>query len=181
MKDKALVEIALYAALIAALGLIPPIPFLSGIPITAQTLGIMLAGIMLGPWRAFVSMALFVLLVAIGMPLLAGGRGGLGVFSGATVGFVIGFPFSAMAVGAFALMFKKLPLVVAVTLASILGGIVVQYMFGIIGFSLMTGKSLLMSTAIMWVYIPGDLVKVVLTAVIVRAVYHSRATAIATR
>ena len=41
MKDQALVQMALYAALVAALGLIPPVPFVTGIPITAQTLGVM--------------------------------------------------------------------------------------------------------------------------------------------
>ena len=181
MKDKTLVEIALYAALMAALGLIPPIPFLSGIPITAQTLGVMLAGIMLGPVRAFLSLALFVLMVAVGLPLLAGGRGGLGVFSSPTVGFVIGFPFSAFAVGLIALALKKLPLMPAVIIASALGGIVIQYLFGIIGFSLITGKDLLTSAKIMWVYIPGDMVKVVLTGLIVQAVSRSKVAKIVTR
>lgn len=81
-QDKSLVQIALYAALIAAMGLIPPIPFVTGIPITVQTLGVMLAGVMLGPWRGALSMALFIFVVALGAPLLSGGRGGLGVFYG---------------------------------------------------------------------------------------------------
>ena len=46
-------QVALFAALLAVLGLIPKIDLPFGVPITAQSLGIMLAGALLGPWRGF--------------------------------------------------------------------------------------------------------------------------------
>ena len=75
-------------------GLVPPvaIAFLGGVPITAQTLGVMLAGVMLGPIRGALAVLLFLFLVALGLPFLSGGRGGLGVFMGPSVGFLIGNP-----------------------------------------------------------------------------------------
>ncbi len=179
--EKTLVEIALYAAVTAALGLIPPIPFLSGVPITAQTLGVMLAGVMLGPLRGFSSMTLFLLAVALGAPLLAGGRGGLGVFAGPTAGFALGFPFAAMATGWTAWQLRRLPFIPAMLIAALSGGIIVEYLFGITGFMLVTGKELLTSAGIMLVYIPGDLVKVGLTAVIAREIYRAMPAAIRTR
>ncbi|GGX66548.1 biotin transporter BioY [Saccharospirillum salsuginis] len=181
MKDKSLVQIALYAALIAALGLIPPVPFLTGIPITAQTLGVMLAGVMLGPWRGFLSMALFIFVVALGAPLLSGGRGGLGVFVGPTAGFAIGFPFAAFATGWVAERLKRLPVFAAALIGSIVGGILLLYVFGITGFKLVTGNDWLRSTQIMAVYIPGDLVKTVITAIVAQAVYKGMPSAVATR
>ena len=74
---------SVFAALAAVLGLTPAInvPGIS-VPITAQTLGVMIAGLMLVPIEAFLSVALFVGLVATGLPLLSGGRGGLSVFTG---------------------------------------------------------------------------------------------------
>ena len=101
MADRSLVLIAFYAALIAALGLVPPvqIAFLGGVPITAQSLGVMLAGVMLGPVRGTLAVLLFLLIVALGAPFLSGGRGGLGVFAGPTIGFLIGWPIGAFVTG----------------------------------------------------------------------------------
>ena len=84
--------IALFAALIAALGLVPKFDLASGVPITAQSMGVMLAGTILGARRGALAVLLVLFLVALGLPLLAGGRGGLGVFAGPTVGFLIGWP-----------------------------------------------------------------------------------------
>ncbi len=75
--EKHLTRIALFAALIAALGLLPKLTLTSGIPITAQSMGIMLAGTILGARNGALSVLLFLFLVALGLPLLAGGRGEL--------------------------------------------------------------------------------------------------------
>ena len=90
--EKNIAYIALFAALIAVLGLIPKITLAFGVPITAQSLGVMLCGTVLGARRGALAVLLFLALVAMGLPLLAGGRGGLGVFASPTVGFLIGFP-----------------------------------------------------------------------------------------
>src|SRR5574343_2012459 len=87
--------IALFAALMAVLGLIPKIDLPLGVPITLQTLGVMLAGCMLGPKRALQALLLFLAAVAIGLPLLSGGRGGIGVFFAPASGYLIGWPVGA--------------------------------------------------------------------------------------
>lgn len=181
MKDQSLVQITLYAALVAALGLIPPVPFVTGIPITAQTLGVMLAGVMLGPWRGLLAMLLFLFVVALGAPLLSGGRGGMGVFFGPTAGFALGWPVAAWVTGWVAARLARQPILVAAAVGSVCGGILVLYVFGIAGFKLVTGNDWLRSTQIMAVYIPGDCVKVVLTALIAQAVYRALPGAVATR
>lgn len=178
--EKSIALIALFAALTAALGLIPQYTMPWGVPITAQSLGVMLAGAVLGARRGALSMLLFILLVALGLPLLAGGRGGLGVFASPTAGFVIGFPFAAFATG-FVMQQLKGPIVVSAIVAAILGGIVVLYAFGMAGFYLLTDKTLFAAIGILWVYIPGDLIKVVLTGLILRGLYHARPGAIFTR
>jgi biotin transport system substrate-specific component len=66
LTTKDLVLIALFSALIVALGLFPPIPVV-GIPapITAQTLGVMLAGTILGAKRGVLSVVVVLVLVAV--------------------------------------------------------------------------------------------------------------------
>ena len=81
--------IATFAGVIAALGLVPAFtPPGFAVPITAQSLGVMLAGAVLGARRGFLSLLLLLVLVAVGLPLLAGGRGGLGVFATPSAGFL---------------------------------------------------------------------------------------------
>ena len=88
--ERNLTHIALFAALIAVLGLIPKIDLPGGVPITAQSLGIMLCRTVLGSKRGALAVLLFLALALAGLPLLAGGRGGIrsvcqpdcGVFGG---------------------------------------------------------------------------------------------------
>lgn len=71
MKIREITQIALVTAVIIALGMIPPIPLgFIPVPIVLQNLGIMIAGIVLGPKRGTVSVALFLFLALIGFPVL---------------------------------------------------------------------------------------------------------------
>ncbi|MCE2738683.1 MAG: biotin transporter BioY, partial [Rhodobacter sp.] len=67
--ERSLTHIALFAALIAVLGLVPQITLAVGVPITAQSLGIMLCGTVLGARRGALAVVLFLVLVAAGLPL----------------------------------------------------------------------------------------------------------------
>lgn len=91
---------ALMAAILVLFGYISiPIGF-SPVPITLQTLAVMLAGGLLGPRYGFLSIALVVVLTAIGFPLFHG-TGGMAVILGPTGGYVWMWPFSAMLIGLF--------------------------------------------------------------------------------
>lgn len=167
-------QIALFAALIAALGLVPKFDLAAGVPITAQSLGVMLAGCLLGARRGALAVLLFLFLVALGLPLLAGGRGGLGVFMGPTVGFLLGFPVAAFVTGYFSAQWRGSAPVVTTVLAAILGGVLMLYIFGIVGFAMVTGQTLAQATSIMWVFVPGDVVKAGLAGIITESVLRLR-------
>lgn len=93
---------ALMVAILVLFGYISiPIGF-SPVPITLQTLAVMLAGGLLGPLYGFLSIALVVVLTALGFPL-PHGTGGLAVLLGPTGGYVIMWPFAALLMGLFAL------------------------------------------------------------------------------
>ena len=157
--EKNIAYIALFAALIAVLGLIPKITLAFGVPITAQSLGVMLCGTVLGARRGALAVGLFLLLVALGLPLLAGGRGGLGVFASPTVGFLVGFPVAAFVTGWITERWRSAPVGIAAGVAAVIGGIVVLYAFGIVGMSVVMGKTLAEAAALVTAFIPGDLLK----------------------
>ncbi|MEN5166886.1 biotin transporter BioY [Achromobacter kerstersii] len=170
MKSNNTVLIALFAALIVVLSLMPPIP-LPGIPvpITLQTLGAMLAGAMLGPVRGALACLLYLVLAAIGLPVLPGGRGGLGAFLGPTGGFLIGMVVGAFVTGWLARVLagratgtwaKLVGYVVACTV----GGIVVVYAFGVPWLASVTKMGLPKAATAVAVFLPGDLVKAVVAA-----------------
>ena len=100
MNTRDIVLVALFAAIIVVLGMLPPITFgFIPVPITAQSLGVMLAGCILGAKRGAAACLLVVLLVAIGLPVLSGGRGGLAVFAGPTAGYLVGWIAGAFVTG----------------------------------------------------------------------------------
>jgi biotin transport system substrate-specific component len=180
-RDLALV--AVFAALIAVLGLPGTItPFGNTVPITAQTLGVMLAGSVLGARRGAAAVAVFLVLVAAGLPLLAGGRGGLRVFAGPSAGFLIGWLAGAAAIG---LIMAARPAgfgpVGAVptwramfwtVLALVLGGIVLIYAIGIPVQVAITGVPLAKAAALSTLFLPGDALKVALAAVVAHGVFR---------
>lgn len=169
-RDAAL--IAVFAGFVAALGLVPAFqPPGFSVPITAQSLGVILAGAILGGRRGFAAVALFLALVAVGLPVLPGGRGGLGVFFTPSAGFLLGFPVAAFVVGWLTERGGapyRLPWGVV---ANVIGGIVVLYAAGIAGMAAVTGMSVGAAALATWIFVPGDLVKVVLAAVIARGVH----------
>jgi biotin transport system substrate-specific component len=163
--ERSVTHVALFAALIAVLGLVPRIDLLAGVPITAQSLGIMLCGTVLGARRGALAVLLFLLLVALGLPLLAGGRGGLGVFVGPSAGFLLGFPVAAYATG-WIVEHLRGGVGLAAFAGAVLGGIGVLYAFGIPGMALVLGKSLPEAGVLVTPFLAGDLIKAGLAAAI---------------
>lgn len=178
--ERSLAYVALFAALIAVLGLVPQITLISGVPITAQSLGVMLAGTVLGARRGALAVLLFLVLVALGLPLLSGGRGGLGVFAGPTVGFLIGFPVAAFVAG-LVVERRSVPLAFAALIGAFLGGIVVLYAFGIVGMSVVLGKTLPEAALLITPFVAGDLIKAGLCALLTSALAQVRPGALLSR
>lgn len=172
--ERNIAQVALFAAMIAALGLVPQITLGFGVPITAQTLGVMLAGAVLGARRGAAAAGLFLLLVALGLPLLAGGRGGLGVFASPTAGFALGFPVAAFVTGLFVERVALRPAGLAAGIGAVLGGIVVLYILGAGGLAIVTGKPLAEAFRLVAVFIPGDLLKAAITGMLVQALARAR-------
>ena len=179
--ERNLAHVALFAALIAVLGLIPKLTLAMGVPITAQSLGVMLCGTVLGARRGALAVLLLLLMVALGLPLLAGGRGGLGVFAGPTVGFLVGWVLGAFAIGWLTSRLTALPLGLAAGLAAAIGGIAVMYVPGILGMMVMLDMTPQAALAAVLVFVPGDLIKAVLAGAITASLARARPGVVATR
>ncbi|QHE83855.1 biotin transporter BioY [Hydrogenophaga sp. BPS33] len=165
--------IALFAALLAVFGLIPKIDLPFGVPITLQTLGVMLAGCLLGPRRGLQAMLLFLAAVALGLPLLSGGRGGIGVFFAPSAGYLLGWPLGAFVAGCImAVLPTDSPRRAAASafVASVVGGLLVIHACGVIGLVTIAHLSWLQALTATLAFVPGDLVKCVVCAMAVHTV-----------
>ena len=169
-----LAQVAVFAALIVALGLPGQISIGSaGVPITLQTLGVMLAGALLG-WRKGVFSVLAVMVIGLALPVLAGGRTTLTSLAGPTAGFLVGWIPAVIVIGLLtAWMMPRYRLVWGLAI-NILGGIVVIYAFGVGGMLLRTDLTLGAAIAANGAFLPGDLIKAVVTAVVAQQVHKAR-------
>ena len=88
---------ALFAALTAA-GAFIAIP-IGPIPIVLQNLFALLSGLVLGPIAGSASVGIYLLAGILGLPVFAGGTGGIARFAGPTGGFLIGYLLAAFTAG----------------------------------------------------------------------------------
>jgi biotin transport system substrate-specific component len=157
-------RIAVFAAIVGALGLPGGFAVFGAVPITAQTLGVMLAGAILGAGRGASSMLVLLTLVALG--LLSGGRGGIGVFIGPSAGYLLGWVAGAFVVGLIVRGGGSRPTWPRTILGILVGGIVTIYAFGIPMQAAITRLPLAETALQSLVFLPGDLVKATIAMVI---------------
>lgn len=165
--------VSLFAALLAVFGLIPKIDLPLGVPITMQTLGVMVAGALLGPRRGAQAVLLFLFAVALGLPLLSGGRGGLGVFFAPSAGYLVGWPVGAFVTGVLmGLLPTSTPRRAATSafMASAIGGLLAIHLAGVVGLVLLANLSWSQAFLGTLAFVPGDLVKCALCAMLVHTV-----------
>lgn len=174
-RDIALVSV--FAALVVVLSLVPGVPVgPAGVPITLQTLGIMLAGLVLGPWRGVAAVAVFVAIGLAGLPVFSGGAGGLGVLAGPTAGYILAWLPGTVVTGVLAALAVRrtrgrLP---ALILAAALGNMVVVYVGGWLGLMLLVGLEPWPAVvAGVLPFLPLDGVKVLVAALVAASVHRA--------
>jgi len=168
-----LARTVVFAAFIAVLGIFPGLYVGgSGVPIVVQNIGPLLAGSILGARRGTAAVVLFLVLTAVGLPLLSGGRGGIGPFLGPSAGFVLGWIASALVAGLIVGRAARVTLPLA--LLANFAGLVADYVVGVPVLAAFTG-SLPAAAVQSLVFVPGDLAKVVLAALIAAVVHRATA------
>lgn len=147
--------IGVFTAIIAICSQISiPMPY--GVPMTLQTFAIPLAGIILGTKKGVLSVLIYILLGAIGIPVFAEFTGGLGIIFGKTGGFILTFPILALTASIGAKKDNKVWLTLWLSL-----GVLINFFSGMLMFSLITSNSLLVSfTYVVIPFIPVAIIKV---------------------
>jgi len=168
LKSADLALVALFATL-TAIGAFIQIPFIP-VPLTLQTFFILLSGLLLGARLAALSQFIYMMMGAIGLPVFAGGTSGIGVITGPTGGYIIGFIVGAYVVGLISekggfLLFpsSKNKKYIARDSIALGAGIVAIYFFGIL--QLINFLDIGLYSAMKLGVIPfllGDLVKAIL-------------------
>ena len=160
---KDLAIMAFFAALTAICSQIQiPLPY---IPINLALFSVHLCGILLGSKRAVLSQSVYLLLGLIGLPVFAGFKGGPGVLFGKTGGYIIGYLLCAFIDGLIAGKEEGFPRMILQMLA----GTFFCYLFGTIWFMFLTKMSLALSFSYCVIpFIPGDIIKIVLAALLGR-------------
>lgn len=167
-KNKTLdmVYIAMFTVLIAICSWIS-IP--TTVPFTLQTFGVFVTVGVLGGKRGSLSVLIYLLLGAIGIPVFAGFTGGMGIVLGSTGGYIIGFLLSALLMWGMEKLLGKKTWVLALSMVL---GLLVCYIFGTIWFMLVYTRetgAIGLWTALGWCVFPfviPDLGKIVLALLI---------------
>lgn len=158
-----IVYTAVFAALICICSIIS-VP-IGEVPISMQTFAMCVAGAMLGWKRGGTSVIIYVLLGSIGLPVFAQGKGGIGIITGPTGGYIVGFILTAIIVGIAADIFdrKLIPLAISMVI-----GVAVCYALGTVWFMYVTKMDLMTSLGYCVIpFIWVDLAKIALATIIV--------------
>lgn len=165
---KELVFTALMAVIIAVCSWIS-IP--TTVPFTLQTFGVFMAVGLLGGKKGTISVLVYILLGAVGVPVFAGFSGGIGVLFGTTGGYIVGFLLSGLVYWAMTAAFgEKLPIMI---IAMVLG-LLVCYAFGTAWFMIVYAKNTApigLMTALGWCVFPfiiPDCIKIALAIVLTK-------------
>lgn len=153
------------------------------VPISLATFAIFLTAGLLGHKYGSLSLIVYVLLGAIGVPVFAGFSGGFGIITGPTGGYIIGYIFTAFITGAIidSYMAKSAAGAPArrrsvppypVLILAMIAGLAACYLLGTIWFIHLTGWTIgkaLMTCVV--VFLPGDALKIILAAILIRKLY----------
>jgi biotin transporter BioY len=140
------------------------LPF-SPVPITGQTIIVLLIGALLGKKRGAAAVGLYLAQGAAGLPVFAGGRSGLAVLVGPTGGYLVGFLVAAYVVGCLTeLRYERSIIYTGITLL-IGNGII--YAFGLIWLVRFVGESQVLGLGF-YPFLVGDIIKIILGLVGIR-------------
>lgn len=163
MKIKTITNISLFAALMCVCTIVIPKIMILGIPLTLQTLAVMLIGSILKPKEAFFSVLLYLIIGLIGIPIFSGFNSGPEAFISPTGGFLIAFPFASLFIS-----LLKGNSITRLIIINILFGVIFIYSIGVISISLYNHISYFDAYKTMLIFIPFDLVKAIIASIIAK-------------
>lgn len=165
-----------FAALVAACTYIGAVPVGgAGVPITLQTLAVVLAGCLLGPVRGFLAATLYLALGAIGLPVFAEHTSGLAAFSQPSAGYLVSFPVAALVAGLLVahVARERRTRALVVFLCALAPSILVIHPAGIAGLMVSLDLTFRQALHIDVLYWLGDLLKTTVVALVAAEVHRA--------
>ncbi|MEJ6400044.1 biotin transporter BioY [Nicoliella lavandulae] len=173
MKNKNLTQIALMIALLIVLGAIPGIPIgIIPVPIVLQNFGIILASLLLGGKKGTITIAIFLFLAAIGLPILSGFRGGLAVFLGPTGGYLLAWLLTPSVLAGLTQLTQRIlgrPLNwFSTTAVTLVVGIVFIYLIACSWLAVQSHMPFSTALSANLLFIPGDVIKIIIAVTVAK-------------
>ncbi len=158
-----------YASLLAALiavGAYIAIP-IGPVPIVLQNFFVLLTGLLLGSRWGLISVAVYLLAGAVGLPVFAGGSGGIGRLVGPTGGYLVGYLPAVLVIG---LISERKGNQTVLDIVAMLCGSAMIYLLGVTWLKVVTGmtpsKALMVG---MYPFLPGDVLKIAVAVPVARS------------
>lgn len=134
------------------------------IPVNLATFSVYMTGVIMGEKYGAMSMAVYVLLGAVGVPVFAGFKGGLAAVTGATGGYIVGYIACAWTVG---MITKHTRGKVYQLAGAMTVGMILCYISGTVWFMVISGFSVKKALIYCVIpFLPGDIVKIIMASVI---------------
>lgn len=168
--------IATFAAFIAVCAVLPGFS-LGPVPITLQTFAVILAGAVLGSTRGFLAVLLYIAVGLVGLPIFAGGVAGFAVLARPSIGYLVAFPLAAWLIGFIVERLPRHKVATSVGLifgAAVVGNLVFIWPLGILGMWWRVPFDTFSQAFVAnLAFIPGDLIKAFLAALVATFVHRA--------
>ena len=167
LRDLMLISLGtLFVALLAQVKI--PLSF-TPVPLTGQTFAVLLVAATLGSKRGAASMAFYIGLGAIGLPVFAGGAAGMAYLSGATLGYLIGFILAAYVIGLLAE--RGLERSLRTSVIPFLVGTVIIYACGVSWLAVILGSYGKAFATGLIPFVIGDVIKLIAASLVLPAAW----------
>jgi len=169
MNTSTQLRMTVYASLLAALtaaGAYLSIP-IGPVPIILQNMFVLLSGILLGSRWGLASVGVYILAGACGLPVFAGGLGGISRIAGPTGGYLLGYLPAVYVIG---LITEKIKQNMVFDVIAMICGCIIIYVCGVTWLKVLTGMTLAKTLAVgMYPFLIGDALKIAAAAAIAKS------------
>lgn len=161
MKTKTIIICAVFAAILSIFSVMT-IP-IGPVPISMSVFGVLLTAIILGPKKGAISVIVYILLGAVGLPVFSGFKGGFQVLAGPTGGYIWSYIFMALFVGFIASKpHKNKLLTICILFVSSIAGIIICYGAGTVQFMFVQQTDVMKALTLCVIpFIPFDIIKAI--------------------
>lgn len=131
------------------------------VPVVLQNFFVLLTGLLLPPGAAASTIFVYLFIGTIGIPVFAGGTGGIGHFFGPTGGYLLGYLPSVLAISIVRGKYGAGVVALLQSLTALLAGTLIIYLIGVPWLKFSTGMDISRALTIgLLPFLPGDILKI---------------------